>query len=91
MFGVGASMEKNSWALITKELSLFWRLAIPPPMCVDPFSWWKTHEGQFSSVGILAKQVIGIPRSQIETKIMFDLVGVLTSSRHCHLQVQNLD
>ncbi len=85
MFGVGASMEKISWALITRELFLFWRLAIPPPMCVDPFAWWKTHEGQFPSVGILAKQVLGILGFQIEIEIMFGLVGVLTTSRHCHL------
>ncbi len=85
MFGVGASMEKNSWALITRELSLFWRLDIPPPMCVDPFAWWKTHEGQFPSVGILAKQVLGIPGSRIEIERMFGLIGVLTTSRHCHL------
>jgi hypothetical protein len=43
MFGVGASMENISWALIIRELSLFRTLAIPPPMCVDPFAWWKTH------------------------------------------------
>ncbi len=85
MFGVGASMEKNSWALINRELSLFWRLVILPPMCVDPFASWKTHEGQFPSVGILTKQVIGIPRSQIETKRMFGLVGVLTTLGHYHL------
>jgi hypothetical protein len=85
MFGVGASMEKNSWALIIRELSLFLRLAIPPPMCVDPFDWWKTHEGQFLNVGILAKQVLGIPGSQIETEILCNLVGVLTTLGHYHL------
>ncbi len=30
MFGVGASMEESSMALVTRELSLFQRLAIPP-------------------------------------------------------------
>ncbi len=85
MFGVGAFMEKNSWALIARELFLFWRLAISPPMCVDPFTWWKIHEGQFPNVGILAKQVLGIPRFQIETERVFGLVGVLTTSKHCHL------
>ncbi len=46
MFGVGASMEESSWALVTKELPLFWRLAIPPSMCANPFAWLKIHEGQ---------------------------------------------
>jgi hypothetical protein len=38
MFGVGASMEKYSWALIIGELFLFLRLAIPPLMFANPFA-----------------------------------------------------
>jgi len=53
--------------------------------------WWKTHEGQFSNVGFLAKQVFGIVGSQIEIEKMFNLIGVLTALKRCHLQVQNLD
>ncbi len=57
MFGVGASTENSSRALVTRKLFLFWRLAIPPPMCADPLVWWKTHEGQFPNVDFFAKQV----------------------------------
>jgi hypothetical protein len=57
---VGASMKEFSWALIIGELSLFWRLVIPPSMCADPLIWWKTHEGQFANVGLFGKQVLGI-------------------------------
>jgi hypothetical protein len=59
MFGVGASMEESSRASVTKELVLFWRLAIPPPMCADPFAWLKTHEGQFFNVGFLSNKFLG--------------------------------
>jgi hypothetical protein len=36
MFGVGASMEKYSWALVIGELFLFQSLAIAPLMCANP-------------------------------------------------------
>ncbi len=36
MFSVRASMKKSSRELVTWELFLFQRLAIPLPMCVDP-------------------------------------------------------
>jgi hypothetical protein len=60
MFGVGAFMEKTSWALVIGELSLFQRLVIPPLMCANPLAWWKTHESQFPNVGFFAKQIFGI-------------------------------
>jgi hypothetical protein len=40
MFGVGASIEKSSRTLITRELSLFRRLSIPSSTCADPLAWW---------------------------------------------------
>jgi hypothetical protein len=49
------------------------------------------HEGQFRNVGFFAKQILGISSSQIEIKWVFNLVGVLTALRHCHLQVGNMD
>jgi hypothetical protein len=41
--------------------------------------WWKTHESQFPNVGLWARQVLGILRSQIEFEHIFSIVGVLTS------------
>jgi hypothetical protein len=38
MFGVGASMERYSWALFIGEILLFQRLDIPPFMCANPFA-----------------------------------------------------
>jgi hypothetical protein len=42
-------------------------------------------------VVFLAKQILGIPRSQIETKRVFSLVIVLIILQRCQLQVENLD
>jgi hypothetical protein len=68
MFGVGAFMEKNSWALIARELFLFWRLAITPPMCVDPFTWWKIHEGQFRMLASLPNKFLGFQGFKLRLK-----------------------
>jgi hypothetical protein len=38
IFGVGASMEKYSWALVIGELFLFQSLAILPLMCANPLA-----------------------------------------------------
>jgi hypothetical protein len=38
MFGVGASMQEFSWALVIGENFLFQRLLILPSICVNPFT-----------------------------------------------------
>jgi hypothetical protein len=45
MFGMGASIEESSWALITEELSLFRRLSISSSTCTNLLTWWCMHEG----------------------------------------------
>jgi hypothetical protein len=49
------------------------------------------HEGQFPNVGFLAKQILGMLSSQIETEWVFSLAGVLIVLRHYYLQVENMD
>jgi hypothetical protein len=45
----------------------------------------------FPIVGFLAQQILGIVGSQIETKRIFSLVGILTNLRRCHLQLENYE
>jgi hypothetical protein len=40
-------------------------------MCANPLGWWQTHEGQFPNVGLFTKQILRIPKSQIEIEIVF--------------------
>jgi hypothetical protein len=40
MFGVGASMEESSCALVVGKLYLFNWLSILASTCADPLSWW---------------------------------------------------
>ncbi len=75
MFKMGASIEESFQALVTGELFLF----IFSFACGNPLTWWCMHEGQFSNVGFLAKQILRIPSSQIEIEWVFSLVGVLTT------------
>ncbi len=49
------------------------------------------HETQFPNVNFLAKQILGILRSQIEIECVFNLTGVLTTLRRYRLHVNNLD
>jgi uncharacterized Tic20 family protein len=57
IFGVGASMEESSCALVVGELSLFMKLYVFLATCVDPLAWWWIHETQFPNVSFLAKQI----------------------------------
>jgi hypothetical protein len=55
-----------------------------------PFQWWQKHEAMFFTIGFLAQQILEIVGSQIETKRIFSLVGILVNLRKCHLQTNNL-
>jgi hypothetical protein len=80
VFGVGTSFESFQ-VFITRELLLLKRLSIPSTTCENPFIWWHNHKGQFLDVTLLAKQILGILRSQIEIKRLFNLVGVFDNLR----------
>jgi hypothetical protein len=57
----------------------------------DPPFWWSKHEGQFLTIAKLAKAILGILSSQIETKRIFSITSILTSLHHCHLGPKNLN
>jgi len=45
----------------------------------------------FPTIGFFIHQILGIVRSQIKTKRIFSLVGILTNIRKCNLQSENLE
>ncbi len=45
-----------------------------------PLQWWEKNETMFPIVGFLACQILGIVGSQIETEMIFSLIGILTNS-----------
>jgi len=84
------SIEELVMGLIKTELSFFKKIVLP----IDPFSpfaWWEEHEQQFPNLVYLAWQVMGIVRSQIKTKGIFNTTKVITFLKCCHLGIENLD
>jgi hypothetical protein len=82
VFGSLAFTKEVAMRLIRVELSLFKRTTMP----IDPFSpfiWWAEYEQQFPNLAYLARQVMGIVGSQIEIERIFNMVGVITSLKHC--------
>ena len=61
------------------------------PEAEEPLTWWKLNASRFPSVAFLARQILAIPGSQIETERIFSIAGVLTSLRRCRLGLNNLD
>jgi hypothetical protein len=54
-------------------------------MQVNPFSpltWWAEYKKQFPNLSFFVHVVNGILDSQIETKRIFNMVGVITSLKH---------
>jgi hypothetical protein len=63
-------------------------------MCNDAGSsllWWKEHVRLYPNVAFLARQNLAIHGSQIETKRIFFVAGVLTNMHCCKLGFTNLD
>lgn len=91
LFGAPASITEASKGLLLGELSLFRRLVVEPDTVACPLQWWKEHEKRFPTVGFVARQLLGIPGSQIECERIFSIAGILTSLRRCRLGTENLD
>jgi hypothetical protein len=91
LFGAPASIEEACEGIPIAELSLFRRLTIVHPKAEEPLAWWKLNASRFPSVSFLARQILAIPGSQIETERIFSIAGVLTSLRRCRLGLNNLD
>jgi hypothetical protein len=86
-----ACTSEPSKELITRELLIFKHYQMDPKDIKCPLQWWAKHEAMFPIVGFWACQILGIIGSQIETKIFFSLVGILTNLRRCRLQLENLE
>jgi hypothetical protein len=76
--------------LMNKELPIFKHYQMDIKNIKCPLQWWEKHENMFPTIGFCAKQILRIVGFQIETKIIFFLIGILTGLRRC-LQSENLD
>jgi hypothetical protein len=77
--------------IVTRELLDFKRILVDVKNIKNPFQQWEKHESRFFAIGFLGKQNLELVGSQIETELIFFLVGILTSLRKCQIQSGNLD
>lgn len=91
LFGSTASNDEAIVGHLKAELSLFRRLHIDPKDCENPLAWWKDREVQFPNVGFLARQILGIVGTQVETERIFSVVGLITAVRRRHIGPEILD
>jgi hypothetical protein len=79
------STNDPSKELVTKVLLIFrhYQMDLKDIKCL--LQWWGKHEAMFFIVGFLPCQILSIVGSQIETKRIFSLVGILTNLRRCRL------
>ena len=91
LFQTSETTAETTRDVVKRELSHFRRFQVGVEQSKCPLQWWKLHEPKFPTVALLARQIPGIPGSQIETERIFSIAGVLTALRRCRLQTKNLD
>jgi hypothetical protein len=91
LFGDAASPEETCESTLVAEVSLFRRLQIPVEEAASPLAWCKANATRFLTLAYLARQFLGIRGSQIETKRIFSVAGVLTSLCCCRLGLSNVN
>jgi hypothetical protein len=66
-----ASISELAEELVKRELLVFRRYQLDVKDIKCPFQWWQKHETMFFIVGFLARHILGVVGSQIETKRIF--------------------
>jgi len=59
--------------------------------CSCALTWLWIEKQKFPIMFTLARQIFGISASQIETKRISPIVGVLTTLKRCWFQIDNLE
>jgi hypothetical protein len=83
--------EDIALLVVKKQLTHCKNKNITKQECKDLLAWWKAHQVQFSYVGFVAQQTLGIVGSQIETKWVFNIVGICTNLQEFRLGMDNLE
>jgi hypothetical protein len=83
IFEQTTSISELAEELVKRELLVFKRYQLDVKDIKCPLQWWQKHEAMFLIVGFLAPHILGVVGSQIETKRIFSLVGILSNLRRC--------
>ncbi len=60
-------------------------------MKLHTLDWWRENRSHYPIIASVAKDIHGIPASQVEVERIFSIAGILTGMRRCNLGVLNLD
>jgi hypothetical protein len=63
LFSEPISIKEAGEGLLKSKLFLFCRIVVLDKDLKSPLACWKTHESQFPNVGILVREILGIPKS----------------------------
>jgi hypothetical protein len=86
IFEMTTNISESTMKLINKKaLLIFKHYQVDVKDIKCSLQWWEKHESMFLTFCLCVRQILGIIRSQIETKRIFSLVGILISLRRRHL------
>jgi hypothetical protein len=91
IFQMTNNIAKTAKEIVPRELLDFRRFHVDVKDIKNLLQWWEQHESRFHAVDFLAKQILRIISSQIETEHIFSLAEILISLKRCWLQSKNLD
>jgi hypothetical protein len=83
--------EDMTLSIIKEQLTHFRAKKVTNDECKDPLTWWRTQEGHFSYVGFVTCQILGIVGSYIETKKVFNIVGICANLHYPRLGMKHLE
>jgi F0F1-type ATP synthase beta subunit len=84
--------NKEMVLLVVKEHLKHYRIRkVSDEECKNLLAWWKVHESQFSYVVFVARHILGIVGSQIESERVFNIVGICTNMQWSIWGIQNLE
>ncbi len=68
LFDSPTSAEEVSDVLLVSEFSIFCHVVVLEEEVAKPLTWWKDQANKFPNAAFLARQILGILDSQIETE-----------------------
>ena len=58
---------------------------------IDPLEWWEMHDGQFATIGKLARKYLAIPASSAPSERVFSRAKLIQQRQRWNLLPQRLE
>jgi hypothetical protein len=83
IFKMIANTSEPTTELVNREILVFKHYQVDVKNIKCPVQWWEKYKSLFLTIDFCVKQILGIIGFQIETKIIFLLVRILTNLKRC--------